>query len=154
MNRLCGKRYVGAEIVLQSRRASEDVKDGGLLLDKQIKFANWIRTRDLWDHLVCSSQLRDKRRRDRCTWNSVVFLWWNGIGVRAIVGRHQWQFERVDLESMYFQSYWTKRIYLSKSGAILSDRGSKGRPPDFSVTNFRCHEWPGGSNWQYINNSK
>ena len=25
-------------------------------------------------------------------------------------------------------------------------RGSKGSPPDLSVTNFRCHEWPGGSN--------
>ena len=37
---------------------------------------------------------------------------------------------------------------------LLSIRGSKGSPPKFSVIDFRCHEWPGGSNWQYINKSK
>ena len=38
--------------------------------------------------------------------------------------------------------------------ASIKGRGSKGSPPEFSVTNFRSHEWPGGSNWQNINNSK
>ena len=25
---------------------------------------------------------------------------------------------------------------------LVKTRGSKGSPPDLSVTNFRCHEWP------------
>ena len=37
------------------------------------------------------------------------------------------------------------------------NRGSKGSPPNFSVTNFICHEWPGGSKltvhkWQEMGN--
>ena len=36
-------------------------------------------------------------------------------------------------------------VHIIESKVLHKTRGSKGSPPDFSVTNFRCHERSGGS---------